>query len=305
MSDRPTTTDGMGKPVTTVLDHDEQRRATDALITEHLPLVQHVVNSVAMRYPRHVDRDELWNAGAYGLVDAARRYDPATGIPFGRYATIRIRGAIIDSTRTRDWASRGMRRDMRALRRAEETFQQANGRAPSTGELADALDCSVEQVERTRAAATATSLLHLDQRVGAPGGEEQTLADLLEESTVEHRPEQHLEEQELSGTLHYAVTHLPDTQREVVERYYFAGEYLRDIAETLGVTEARVSQIRSEAVNAIRAYLGTAFDGVPPVEETAPGRRRREDYVSTMRHEGTWRDRLDASARPLALATIA
>ncbi len=290
----------MAPPVTIVIDRTHED--SDALVTQHLPLVQHVVNQVAVRYPRHVDRDDLWNAGAYGLVDAARRYDPATGIPFARYAVIRIRGAIIDSTRSRDWASRGMRRDMRGLRRVEEDFQQAHGRSPSTEELAEALDVSCEQVERTRAAAAMASLLHLDQPIGSDGGEDQTLGDLVEETTVDHHPERRLEEREMAGTLRFAVAHLPAAQREVVERYYFAGEFLRDIAESMGVTEARVSQIRSEAVNAMRAYFGTAFDGVPDVDDGAPGRRRREHFVDAMRTTGTWRERLDAAVSTRALA---
>ena len=72
---------------------EEQNR----LVAETLDLVGHIVAEVSVRYPRHVDRSELWNAGALGLVEASRRYDPDSGIPFARYAAIRIRGAIIDS----------------------------------------------------------------------------------------------------------------------------------------------------------------------------------------------------------------
>ena len=87
-------------------DQGSPTQESDALIQEHIDLVGRVVSRVTSMYPRHVDRQELWNAGALGLVEAARRFDPDAGIPFERYASIRIRGAIIDSTRTRDWASR-------------------------------------------------------------------------------------------------------------------------------------------------------------------------------------------------------
>ncbi len=87
----------------------------NALVEEHLYLVQHIVNQLAVRYPRHVDRQELWAAGAAGLVDASRRYDPGAEVPFARYASIRIRGAIIDSTRSRDWATRSLRRRAREM----------------------------------------------------------------------------------------------------------------------------------------------------------------------------------------------
>ncbi|HEX9317086.1 MAG TPA: sigma factor, partial [Actinomycetota bacterium] len=76
------------------------------LILDHLDLVQHAVNQVSSRYPSHVDRAELWNAGALGLVEAAARFREEAGVPFPRYAATRIKGAIIDSTRQRDWAGR-------------------------------------------------------------------------------------------------------------------------------------------------------------------------------------------------------
>ena len=83
-----------------------QPTAADQLVVDHLGLVQHIVSSLSSRYPRHVDRNDLWNAGALGLVEASKRYDETVGIPFARYAAIRVRGAIIDSTRSRDWATR-------------------------------------------------------------------------------------------------------------------------------------------------------------------------------------------------------
>src|SRR4029078_10134870 len=85
---------------------DDERRAANRLAAEHLDLVQHVVTQVSLRSPRHVARQELWSAGAFGLVDAARAYRPETGIPFPRYAALRPRGAPLESTRSRAWELR-------------------------------------------------------------------------------------------------------------------------------------------------------------------------------------------------------
>ncbi len=276
--------------------------AVNELVEDHLHLVQHVVNQVAMRYPRHVDRQELWNAGAYGLVDASRRYDPSVGIPFSRYCMIRIRGAIIDSTRSRDWATRAVRRGMRDVRAAKETFQQEHGREPTSAELAQALGVDEEQVEAYRTAAVASSLLHLDQRVGGGEADDTTLGELIEEHDTELLPQEQLERREMTGTLRSAITFLPEVQQDVMRRYYFNGEYLRDIADTLGVTEARVSQIRSEALNAIRAYFSEHFDGIPAVEETAPGRRARATFVTAVSEHTDWRERLSAADQPALVA---
>lgn len=267
------------------------------LVLDHLHVVEHVVEQLASRYPRHVDRDELWNAGAYGLVDASRRYDPAQGVPFAGYATVRVRGAVIDATRTRDWATRSLRRDLRALQDATEQVQGRTGRTATEEELAGELDVSVERLRELRAAAATSTLLHLDQQVGdADGGEGQaTLADLLEERDEAVLPTSALERRELTGTLRLAIAHLPELQREVVVRSYLGGEYLHEIADSFGVSEARVSQLRSEAVRALRAYFAQSFDGVEAVDADAPGRRSRRAYLARLTEATTWRDRLAAA----------
>jgi RNA polymerase sigma factor for flagellar operon FliA len=266
------------------------------LVTEHLYLVQQVVNQLASRYPRHVDRSELWSAGAYGLVDASRRFDPDAGIPFPRYAAIRIRGAIIDSTRTRDWATRRLRRDIRTVRETRDGFEVREGRAPSEDELAGLLRISVDELRTHRAAAASATLLHLDHPLPGTESSETGLAARLEERDRDRLPEEAIEHNEMVGTVRSAVSFLPEPQRQVVERYYFRGELLRDIADSLGVTEARASQIRSEALDAMRAYFGAEFEGVMPVPAKAPGIRRRAAYVEQLTTETTWRTRFDADA---------
>lgn len=274
------------------------------LVTEHLDLVSQVVNRVATRFPRHVDRGELWNAGALGLVDAARRFDPSLGIPFPRYAAVRIRGAVIDATRRRDWTTRSVRRRMRELQQAAEDLRAVHGREPTDDELAAAMGISREALENVRGDARTATLLHLDQPVGTVVQGEMTLGDLVVESTTDHLPDEQLEQRELLGTLRVAVRHLPDVQREVIERYYGRGEFLHQIAEHLDVTEARVSQIRAEALEALRAYFTTAFDGVGALEDDAPGRRARTRFLETMSDAGAWRNCIDAADTPL-VASVA
>ena len=258
------------------------------LVTDNLDLVGQVVNRLAVRFPRHVDRGELWNAGALGLVDAARRFDPSLGIPFPRYAAVRIRGAVIDATRRRDWTTRSVRRRMRELRQACEDLRALHGREPTDEELAAAMAISIGALRAVRDDARAASLLHLDQPVGGADQGDMTLGDLVVESTTDHLPDEQLEQRELLGTLRVAVRHLPDVQREVIERYYGRGEFLHQIAEHLDVTEARVSQIRAEALQALRAYFATTFDGVAAVEDDAPGQRARSRFLETMTQAGAW-----------------
>jgi RNA polymerase sigma factor FliA len=257
---------------------DEERVAANALASAHLDLVAHVVNQVAMRYPRHVDRQELWSAGAFGLVDAARAYKPETGIPFPRYASIRIRGAIIDSTRSRDWAARSVRRGFRELQVAEERFESEHGRRPADVELAKLLGITADDLRLRRAAAVNASLLHLDQ----PDVDDIPLGERIPEQSIDRLPDQAFDHREMVGVLEKAVVHLPAIQREVIERYYLKSELLQSIAESMDLTEARVSQIRSEAVNSMRAYFAVMYEGVPDVANDAPGKRSRAAYVAAL-----------------------
>src|SRR5215207_1540848 len=101
------------------------------VIEEHLPLVRHIVFQVAVRFPRHVDREELARAGTLGLVEAARRYDGARGVPFERFAAQRIRGAILDAVRAADWAPRSVRTLARTLEETNQRLATSLGRPPT------------------------------------------------------------------------------------------------------------------------------------------------------------------------------
>ncbi len=267
---------------------------SNRLVVDHLDLVGKVVGRVAAMYPKHVDRGDLWNAGALGLVEAARRFDPDAGIPFERYASIRIRGAIIDSTRTRDWASRSVRRRYRELTREEDAFTELEGRAPTDEELAERLGIDVAELEAIRSRSRSSMLLYLDHE---GDGEGPTLKESIVDDDVAGRPDLALEQRELLGTLREAVEKLPGIHGEVIRRYYFEGHLLQDIAEELGVTQARVSQIRTEALNSVRAWFGALYDEVPEVEDSLPGKRARHAYVAQMAEQSTWRGRMAAADR--------
>ena len=279
-------------------EHDSDQPTVDdpnQLVEANLHLVDHVVHQVASGFPRHVDRDELRGAGAAGLVDAAHRYDPGTGVPFARYASIRIRGAVLDATRTRDWATRRMRRDLRAIESATSQLEDRLHRSPDDEEVAAELGMDVEVVRERRAAALSSSLLTLDRPVGAADGDTDALADRIVEEDDAWQPERSLEHTELVGTLHTAIAHLPELPKQVLLEHHFEGRLLRDIADDLGVTEARASQLRHEALHALQAYFGTTFDGVPDVPDDAPGKRNRAAYVSQVAVASTWRTRLEAT----------
>jgi RNA polymerase sigma factor FliA len=271
------------------------------LVESNLHLVGHVVNQLSARFPRHVDRDELHGAGAAGLVDAAHRYDPETGVPFARYASIRIRGAILDATRSRDWATRRLRRDLRAIETASNELEAELQRRPDDAEVAAKLGTDESSVRERRAAAITSTVLTLDRPVHSDEEGSASLADRLVEDDLTWLPDPALERNELVGTLRTAIAHLPELPRRVLVENHFEGRLLRDIADDLGVTEARASQLRHEAIHALQAYFATAFDGVPAVPESAPGKRRRAAYVAQVAANTTWRARLEGATVPASV----
>jgi RNA polymerase sigma factor FliA len=275
--------------------HAHGTAATDALIEEHLPLVGRVVHQLSAGFPSHIDRDDLHGAGAAGLVDAAHRYDPATGVPFARYAAIRIRGAILDATRERDWATRRLRRDLRAIARATAELEDQLQRTPDEAEVAVRLGVDVARVRERRAAAVTSQLLALDRGLG-DDTEVGTLADRVVEDDTAWLPAPALEQNELVGTLRAAVDRLPEGPRHVLVEHHFGGRLLREIADELGITEARASQLRLEALHALQSFFATLYTGVPEVPAAAPGKRARASFVDEVASTTTWRSRLASVA---------
>jgi RNA polymerase sigma factor FliA len=158
------------------------------------------------------------------------------------------------------------------------------------------LGLSASAIAERKAAALTATLLHLDQPLLFADGGEGTLGDSVADRDPIGHPEAAIEDKEERGTLRTALEHLPEVQREVVQRYFFDGELLRDIADSLGVTEARVSQVCTEALNALRAYFQTSFEGVTKVSDRAPGVRQRAAFISAVSSQSDWRSRLEAGA---------
>src|SRR5436190_18377338 len=117
----------------------EQRKIEEQLVREHLPLVHYAVSEMAAKVPRHVSRDDLVSAGMAGLAQAARSFDPDRGISFDRCASTRIRGALLDELRDRDWASRSVRSKARKVANATDDLTAQFGRTPTSNEVAEHL----------------------------------------------------------------------------------------------------------------------------------------------------------------------
>jgi RNA polymerase sigma factor for flagellar operon FliA len=249
--------------------------AEERLVLEHLALVGYHVSEVLHRVPPSVSRDDLASAGSFALVLAARAYDAESGVPFARYAALRIKGAILDELRAIDWASRGARRRAREYASAGERLRSALGRQPTREELATAMGTDVAGVEEARLDAERRVL-----RLDAPGS---VLADFLPDPAA--TPEDQTLANERVHWLRAAVETLPERLRLVVAGLYLEDRSIADLAAELEVTESRISQLRTEALGLLRDGMNASLDpDLVPVAERPGGvaERRRRAYFAAV-----------------------
>lgn len=269
---------------------DEHRQ----LVVDNMDLVTHIVFQVGAGFPSHVDKEELAAAGTMGLIQAATRFDKENGTDFNRFAAHRIKGAILDHVRGNDWATRSIRRYGRVLGEAEQRLATKNGRSPTYQELASDLDLPIEEIARIKNKEHLGALLSIDHEV-AEGEENLTLADMLLDYKNDD-PLAQLEARERVALVRDAVTTLPERHRYVVISYFFEEISSREIAEELGVTESRVSQLWAEAAEMIKCALSAQYGEGPSIEEQygegSLVAQRRANYVAQVAIKTNWKDRL-------------
>ena len=253
------------------------------LVTSNLALVGYVVSGLAMKLPTYVDRDELRSAGLEGLVQAAHSFVEDREVPFRHFAITRIRGAIIDDLRRKDWASRSVRQAGRAREGAVDHLVATLGATPTSVEIAEYMGISLEELRTLDASLSRGSVLSLDA-VPTPGAV--SPVELLDSDSS--GPEDQLLDNEFQVYLRAAVTALPDRLETVISRYFLQGHAMADIAEDLGVTESRVSQLRAEALILLRDGLNTHLAPERVPSSTRPGgavdRRRAAYFASVAEH---------------------
>lgn len=265
------------------------RHDAQDLVANSLPLVRSVVNGLAANYPRHCDREELVAAGTLGLVEAARRFDPSRGVPFERWAVLRIRGAVVDAVRALDFAPRSLRATVRDLNAVVEALEVELGRTPASAEVAERMGLTVSQLVAIEGRLHRSSVLSLD--APASTADDTTLAAIV--VNTEGDPLEELERRERDSYLHDAIELLPERMRDVVVGYFLEGRSSADLAEQLGVTESRVSQLRSEALAMMRAGLEAELGESTP--RTAPKTRaatKQGAYNASLSARSDFADRL-------------
>jgi len=229
-------------------------RAEPELIEQYLPLVRKVVMALARHLPPQVDVDDLHSVGTMGLIAAVRRFDSAQEKTFEAYAVMRIRGSVLDELRRLDTLPRTARAKARCLQETTARLEQSLGREPNEEEISSALGMNVNELRRMRLQVRPMNFISLDNRQ-SPGSEQE--ADLHEAIADENQGpgSDYCQQNELVDILREKIELLAERQRNILSMIYFENMRLSEIAGIFGVTEARVCQIRSQAIANLRKQM--------------------------------------------------
>jgi RNA polymerase sigma factor for flagellar operon FliA len=239
-------------------------------VESHLDVVRYLALRIAARLPASVELDDLVHDGIVGLLDAVEKYDARRGVRFRTYAEARVRGAIIDGLRHKDWCPRSVRRGQREMDEIVGTLQTVHGRPATEEEIAGAMNLDLEDFRNLLRDLSSGALLSLDEM---PSGAELAVAP---ESDLPHG---RLERRELTDAIAAELRELPERERRVVELYYHEGMNMKEVGLALGVTESRVCQLHAQAASRLRVGLRkrlhvSARPAAPPQAAAAGGRRR-------------------------------
>ena len=225
----------------------------DELVTQNIGLVRHVLEKTTRHLPRYVDREDLYEAGMVGLLEAADRYDPSRKTQFSTYAVTRIRGAILDAMRGEDWLPRSLRSEVSAMENARDELEQKYGRPPTDEELSRRLRVGGKKLNKLTQASGSCIFQSFDPH------DEETLQESVEQASASEpeadSPLQRAILSEDKERLAQAISALPENERIVINLYYFEQLLLRNISEVLGVSDSRICQIHHAALKRLKNMM--------------------------------------------------
>lgn len=234
--------------------NEGDERAREQLAVKYFPLVQSVAKRVAQKLPGHIDESDLISYGLVGLVNAIERFDPKREIKFETFATTRIRGAIIDELRALDWVPRSLRTKMRNIERAQMQLENRLQRTPTDSEIAREMKISIDELRTTLSQIGMSSVVTLDEPQRFSDGRREPLRDRISDCKASD-PAATVNLRERALFLQEAIRLLPEREKTVVALYFYRDLSLREIGEQMHVTESRISQLRTRAMDSLKITL--------------------------------------------------
>lgn len=224
----------------------------EKIILEYAPLVKVVAGRLSMYLGYNVEYDDLVSYGIFGLIDAIDKFDATKEVKFETYASLRIRGAILDQIRKMDWIPRTVRQRQRQISAAISDIEAQTGKAATDEQVAAALGISDEEYCNWQSQMKVTGVVSLDDFVeqGSDVADNRGLSSQIE------RPEEHIEREELKVMLGEALELLTEKERKVIVLYYYEELTLKEISNVLDVSESRVSQLHTKALGKMKTKMG-------------------------------------------------
>lgn len=225
----------------------------DRFIESNVDLVRYVALRIAPRLPGSVDLEDLVHDGILGLLDAVNKFSPDRGVKFRTYAERRVRGAIIDGLRKKDWQPRALRRNRRELDATRMRLASQFGREPSEEEVCEAMGFSLDQLHQLLREISTGALIALEDYT-------EPLAVNVSDGAAPHVA---LEQKQFAEALAEAIKQLPERELKVLELYYHEGLNMKEVGAVLGVTESRVCQLHTQAAARLRSMLHERMTATP------------------------------------------
>ncbi len=233
---------------------DGNLEAREELSISYLYLVNYIYGRIAINLPPHIDREDLEHQGIIGLLNALDNFDPSKNVKFETYASIRVRGAIIDYLRKQDLLSRPLRKRAAEIERASEDFQKRVGRTPTVADLAKVMGATVEEISDNLWKSSNSFILSLEKELYEDeDGSGSTVGENLALKAPD--PYDEAEKQNLLEFMAMAIEELPEKESRIIALYYKEELTLKEIGAVLGISESRVCQIHSRAVFNLRQKM--------------------------------------------------
>lgn len=226
----------------------------EALIERNLSLLKTTVDRMRIYLPPTLEMEDLYNVAFTGLASAARKFDPTQGVPFAAYATLHIRGAVHDELRRMDWTPRTIRDKAKKFGESLSALEQRLGRPAVEEEVCAELSLKRSDYEELLDEIKPVSFLPLDGEAYNDDTESVALHEVIADD-AQTTGDAELQKKELLQLVFSQLQKLPDMQKKVLAMYYLEGMRLAEIAAVFGVTEGRISQINTQAVMSMRAFI--------------------------------------------------
>ncbi len=224
----------------------------EQLIVEYADLVKYVAGRLSIYFGSNVEYDDLVGYGVFGLIDAIDKFDISKKVKFETYASLRIRGAIIDSIREQDWAPRSLRKKGKELEKAYFEVENQLGHSATDQEVAERLGITPDELNKLLQEVNMSQMISLEDYLEQ---NHETGFDPLSLDRDTNQPEQRMEVVELKETLAEAIEKLPEKERTVVTLYYYEELTLKEISIIMKVSESRISQLHTKAILRMRGKL--------------------------------------------------